>query len=274
MQVNLNQLEIPKASAYAMQALDIVRQDEPDLKQLEQSIMHDPLLASGILRYANSPLHRRSTEVTNVPTALKLLGINSIRSAIVTATIRSMLPVESHIGQTLLTHMLHVSGVCKLISEQCCEEARDDLEFLGLVHDVGMLTLAANFERTYDKLINEARDRQISIDQLEQDEFGISHDKVTARTIESFRLPKRYGELLQGFHGREVISKINATEQRDTCILSLAHRLLEECAPEQTFFPEAIPESIETLANLLGLEQPQLQSIRQAAMTLLEQAPG
>ena len=268
MQVNLNQLDIPKASAYAMQALDIVTGETPDFKQLEQAIMHDPLLASSVLRYANSPLHRRATEITNVPTALKLLGLNSIKSAIVTATIRSLLPVDSHIGQTLLQHMLDVSILCKLIGRQCCPADADDLEFLGLIHDVGMLTLAANYERTYDRLVHDAREQNIGIDQLEIDEFGVTHDTVTQKTIDTFRLPKRYGELLKNFHTREAVSGINASDDRDRCVLSLAHTLLDDM--ERACFPERMVESRSELCALLQLSEEQLQSFQHTAGALLE----
>lgn len=271
MQVNLSQLEIPKASAYAMQALDIVTQAEPDLKQLEQAIMHDPLLASSLLRYANSPLHRRATEITNVPSALKLLGLNSIKSAIVTATIRSMLPVDSQIGQVILKHMFDIAALCKLIGQQCCAQASDDLEFLGLVHDVGMLTLAANYDRTYARLLHESLTNDIALDELEQSEFGMTHDAVTVKTIEAFRLPKHYAALLQHFHSGATSADVSETGQRNIAVLSLAHLLLAEYGQSAPHFAETIVAERAGLMVLLHLQEDQIQAIQQSAALVLSQ---
>lgn len=268
--INLNELEIPKPSAFAARALAIVTSAEPDLHELEQAVMHDPLLASSLLRYANSPLYRRSNEVTNVPTALKLLGLNSVRSAIVTASIRSMLPVDNRIGQLLLGHMIDIATLCKLIGTQCCSDAGNDLEFLGLVHDVGMLTLAANFERAYDKILNQATSRGGTLDELERREFGISHDVVTARTAEIFRLPRRHIDIIAHFHSRPAVQDIATDDDRDTCVLALAHRLREEIDDAGESFQETIAGQTGQLAALLGIDAQQLDTLRARAAELIQ----
>lgn len=265
MEVNLNQLEIPKASVYATEALEIVSHDDPDLKALESAIMHDPLLASTILRYANSPLNRRSEEITNVPTALRMLGLKSVRSAIVTAAIRSLLPADSELGNTLLSHMVEISTLCKIIARTVCASECDDLEFLGLVHDVGMLTLAANYSEDYEKLVEQSKAQNKGLDQLEKQKFGISHNMVSARTASEFRLPQLHVDLLQHFHSHHPISQISNEKERDTAILALAHLLRYELPDSDMVIKESILETVEQLQELFQISDEQLQNIRNQA---------
>ena len=274
--INLNDLEIPKPSAQAAKALAIVTSAEPDMQALEQAVMHDPLLASSLLRYANSPLYRRASEITNIPTALKLLGLNSVRSAVVTASIRSVLPVDSRVGQYLLAHMTDIAMLCKLISIRCCAGAGNDLEFLGLVHDVGMLTLAANFERAYDNILTQAIQQGVGIDVLERNEFGISHDRVTALTAETFRLPKRHVDIVASFHSQQSLQAIESEQDRDVCVLALAHCLRDELAEGENStmaspsFKETLPGQAQPLAALLNIDSLQLDALRDKAAELIQ----
>ncbi len=261
MNVNINQLELPKASAHAAEALEIITGPEPDSKKLEQAIMCDPILASTLLRYANSPLNRRYHEITNVPEALRLLGFRSVHSAIVTATMRSLLLDDSILGKQILEHMVETSMMCKLIARHCCRTAADDLEFLGLIHDVGMLVLASNFVASYRKIVETAMEEAAEIDRLEYAEFGLSHDSVSAYVAHDFRLPALHVELLRSFHQREPITEINDDRARDICVLALAHRLLNEYVEASLCLPETILETVDQLKHALSVSDQTIEGI-------------
>ncbi len=261
MNVTIDQLELPRASAHAAQALEIITGPEPDSKKLEQAILRDPILASTLLRYANSPLNRRRQEITNVPTALRLLGLKSVHSAIITATMHSLLPDDSSLGKQILDHLLATSLMCKLIAGQCCRPSADDLEFLGLIHDVGMLVLASNFSTAYQNILTTAMNEGTGIDRLEQAEFGLSHDSVSAHVAHNFRLPEQHVELLRSFHHREAVSEANDASTRDICILALAHRLLNECGEDSLPLPETLHESTDQLKQVLGISGQMIETI-------------
>lgn len=270
MKVDINQLVIPKATPAATAALDLVNQNEPDIRKLEKAIMQDPILASTLLRYANSPLLRRATEITSVPSALKLLGLNSVKSAVVTAIIRSLLPKDNVAGRCILTHMIEISILCKLIAKRVCRPSSDELEFLGLIHDVGVLTLISNFDVIYSTLFARALKEDIELDVLEREEFGISHDIVSSRTAYEFRLPKLHVELLHNFYSRDPITEINGEKDRDTCILALSHKLEYEYSKNNKT-KETVNEATEELAKLLSIDDIQLTELRTEAQNVLEQ---
>jgi len=259
--VNINQLELPKASAYAAEALEIITGPEPDSKKLERAIMCDPILASTLLRYANSPLNRRHHKITNVPAALRLLGLKSVHSAIITATMHSLIPDDSVLGKQILEHMVDTSMMCKLIACHCCRTAADDLEFLGLIHDVGMLVLASNFAASYQRIVKTAMEETVEIDRLEYAEFGLSHDSVSAHVAHDFRLPALQVELLRSFHRRKPITEINDDRARDICVLALAHRLLNEYGEDGSCLPETIHETSDQLKHALSVSDQTIEGI-------------
>ena len=143
--------------------------------------------------------------------------------------------------------------MCKLIARHCCRTSADDLEFLGLIHDVGMLVLASNFSTAYRNIIATAMQEGVEIDRLEYAEFGLSHDSVSAHVAHDFRLPARHVELLRSFHQREAISKINDDSVRDICVLALAHRLLNEQVETTPQLPETLHENSDQLKQMLAV---------------------
>jgi HD-like signal output (HDOD) protein len=190
---------------------------------------------------------------------LRLLGLKSVRSSIVTATIQSLVVDDNPISKQILEHMLGISTLCKLIARSCCSDATDDLEFLGLVHDLGMLTLAANLKQAYTDVVIQAQQSGQALDVAEREAFGISHNVVSARVAVDFRLPKPHIELLQSFHQPQAKQDRAAdTQQRDACILSLAHHLFEQLNPQANGILETVVESADDAKRALGLSEEQI----------------
>ena len=260
--INISQLEVPKSSIYATQALEILAQVDPDFRDLSDVVMQDPILASTILRYANSPLNRRASEISNVPVAITLLGVKSLRSAIVTATLHSLVPADSSVCAAILDHTLNVAVASRLIAQVVCPLQEHDLEFLGLVHDLGMLVLATNFSTQYANILSISNLQNIAIDLIETNEFGVSHDEVGVFIARTYRLPKADIELLAGFHDEKILSSNNGGINRDINILYLAHLLLNELRSTGLRIIETLPLTLQQLECTLGLTKDSIDSIR------------
>lgn len=90
-----------------------LQQDEPDYRQLESLIVQDPHLTFLLLKYTNSALFRRLTEVTTISQALSLLGINRIRSIVTTV----MLAHNGPCNRLLLPQILTRACMCEKLAE-------------------------------------------------------------------------------------------------------------------------------------------------------------
>ena len=158
---------------------------------------------------------------------------------------------------------------CKLIAKQCCPTAADDLEFLGLFHDVGMLILAANTEQEYEQMLAAAIEQRREVDICEKERFGISHDVVTGRAAHEFRLPESHRQLLKCFHSREAINKAETEQEIDTCVVALAHQLSGAIRNHEVPFKETICETLPQLQAALGLSDEQIESLCEEGKALL-----
>jgi len=234
------------------------------MQDLQGAIMQDPLLASTLLRYANSPLHQYSQEVSNIPTALRLLGLNSVRSAIVMATIRSTLASDSEIAQHIINHLHLIALYSKLIARQCCPKLSNDIEFLGLFHDIGMLVLCVNMEHDYQEVYEQAVSTGSPIDIIAQARFGITQDAVTARITHEFRLSAKQQQQLAEFHTPARQAQALENVETEICILALAHHLSSQ-SEYASPFSESINLTEPDLIDALQLTATQLEDIQQQA---------
>lgn len=264
MTIDISQLALPHVSPEGFRALSIISGEEPDIAELQAVILKDPVLAGMLVRHANSPLFRRNRTVTNVPGAIRVLGLKSIRNAIIMATLNSQ-PITNKSGQPIWEHSMAVSLAARIIAERIEPQACDDMEFLGLIHDTGMLVFASNFPEQYSSLLEQAVSEHHAVDKLEPEVFGLQHSIVMARFLEQFRLPTHLIDLLVNFHSHTSIDHIDTTDRRHLLMLDLSHYLLALIDQEHlTPYPETIVEPLELVQENLGVDDQLLEELKQA----------
>jgi len=270
MAIKVSELTLPMVSPEGMKALGIISSAEPDTKELEKTILHDPVLAGTLIKYANSPLYRRPSKITNVPAAMRTLGHKNIRSAIVMATMQSAIEGDNPVNRTIWDHCMELAILCKLIAQKTYAELTDEMEFLGLIHEMGMLVLATNHPDEYRGIISASVKDRLAVDYLEEAELDIRHDGVMKIVSEKFRLPDSYSQLLTTYHKHEEIDAIESDQQCMLCILDLAHHLWLETGASDSRFRETIVEPRTKLQHLLHLDDEAIQQIIVELASLVE----
>jgi len=269
MTIDISQLAFPHVSPQGLKALDIIAQPEPDIRELQTVILGDPVLAGMLLRHANSPLYRRSQPITNVPAAIRALGFKSIRSAVVMATLHNN-ELAGVANQSVWEHSSATALAARLIADRLIPAAADDMEFLGLIHDTGMLVLSSNFPAQYQDILHRSETEQRPVDQLEIEVFGVQHSSIMNTFLEQFRLPAGMINLLSRFHCHTAIETIENDDQRQLCILDMCHYLLQ-MIDRQRHSPhqETIIEPLGRLQDLLGIDDTLLAVLKHDIETCL-----
>lgn len=254
MGVNIAQLEMPGVSPQGLEVMELVSVDDPDIHKIEEKIMQDPALASTVIRYANSPLYRRREEITNVPNALTMLGLKNVRSAVVMATLRAVSNANSAVNNAVWKHAQLVAMLCKLIAIKIKPTVADDAEFVGLIHDLGALVLSTNLGDEYETVYQRAIDEEQSLEAIEKESLGITHDQVTLHLAGQLRLPDLLKSILSAVHQREKVSQPESEEDYIHAIVASAHLILNQIDCDPLSKGESFPESLDELKELLKLE--------------------
>ena len=185
--------------------LEELRSDDSSVDRVGELISRDVSMTAKVLQLVNSSFFALPVHVNDAGHAAALLGLNTLKPLVLTASIFRQLE-ESRVSQTfletVLSHSMAVAGIGKqlAIAEQLDAESIDNTFIAGALHDVGKVVLADNFGRDYTVLCHKAKAQQTPIVELEIGQFGASHADVGGLLLGLWGLPQDIIEAVAFHH--------------------------------------------------------------------------
>jgi HD-like signal output (HDOD) protein len=150
--------------------------DDESISVIETAFRSDPAMASQLLAAANSAAMGLRSHVGTLRHALAVLGINRIRSLVVTiATSSYMRQFPLEVVRPIWSHGIATAVIAEQLAGYSDRLSGAALYTAGLTHDLGRLGLLAADRRRYAPYLqDEYQDRDAS-EQSEWDQFGVIH---------------------------------------------------------------------------------------------------
>ena len=129
-----------------------LRSEEASVERVGSLISRDISMTAKVLQLVNSSFFGLPVHVNDANHAAALLGLNTLKPLVLTASIFRQLE-ESRVSATflenILSHSLAVAGIAKQLAkqEQLDRDTVDNTFIAGALHDVGKVVLADNFGR-------------------------------------------------------------------------------------------------------------------------------
>jgi len=142
---------LPSLPALVMELLATTEDSEVEIESLARKIALDHSLAVRTLRLANSPFYGMPHRVGTVAEAVAVLGLHSVRTLVVTATLADRLKGASDTPLDFMAFWRHAIGSA-LGARAIAVYRNADPEqayTAGLLHEVGRLLLATRFTDHY-----------------------------------------------------------------------------------------------------------------------------
>lgn len=158
-QVAQAELAFPTGVQVALKVRDALDDEDCQLTDAARLIQAEPLLASRVIAIANSVVYNRSGQaVTEVKTALSMLGFSTVRSLAMALVTRQMAgqssdPQHRDLLAKLWEHTAHVASLAHAIARHVTHQNPESALFAAIVHDIGgfyMLSRAAEFPGLLD----------------------------------------------------------------------------------------------------------------------------
>lgn len=131
----------------AAKAMEITKDPDCSISEFVSVVERDVMLASEILRMANSVLYSQGKPITSLQRAVVRIGFRQCRSLIVTASMFSLMqniPLrESSIRDALSRHSTLTSTIAASLNRMFGLEFCGEELAAGLLHDLGRLLLAS-----------------------------------------------------------------------------------------------------------------------------------
>lgn len=190
-------LELPHMPQVAQRALHALRGDDANYRKVAELVEQDQVLAAEILRVANSVSYRGLREIRQLDLAFARLGLRTLRSVILGATLKGLSIRTGGDHKTLGEELYQRSFAAGVVLRHLAPRFKlpEDESFLvGLLHDIGMLVIL-KVANEYQQYHGRTVDRPL-FDRLCTD----WHQHVGMRLADAWNLPDPLPELIGTHH--------------------------------------------------------------------------
>jgi putative nucleotidyltransferase with HDIG domain len=134
---------VPMLPALAADVMSLAIDPEISIARIGRVIAKDQVLATRVLKLANSAYCAPMQEITTVNDAIVRMGTGPVRNVVLAVCFTSRLQganVYGSQGRELMDHAIGTAYLARLVAEKLGEDA-DEAFMCGLLHDLGKLLL-------------------------------------------------------------------------------------------------------------------------------------
>jgi HD-like signal output (HDOD) protein len=157
---------------------------EVNMNRVSKIIENDVGMTAKILQLVNSSFFGFPTRITNPGQAVKLLGIDTIKTMVLSVHIFTEFDKESgdFQFQPVWQHSMDVAAMARKIAEveKASTQIIESAFIAGMLHDCGKMILAANLPKQYNKILKVKDSRKVPIHEAEKSVLGSTHADVGA----------------------------------------------------------------------------------------------
>lgn len=197
--------KLPSMPGIYRRLLQELQSPEAGVDTIGHLIAQDPAMTSKILKLVNSSFFALKRTVADPTQAAMILGINTIKSLVLSAHIFSQM--SAHVPEELHLPSLHShslgAAVCarRLMELERGGKNRAEEAFVaGLLHDVGRLAIAANVPLDYQEAMLVAERENVALHEAERAVLGASHAEVGAYLLGLWGLPDTIVQAVRSHH--------------------------------------------------------------------------
>ncbi len=150
--------------------------EDQDIQKIAELIELDHSISAKVIQIVNSAYFNIKT--ASISKALIYLGINNIKNIIMSQSIFSSL--EDKYAEGLWKHAETTNRIMNLIYKNVlCKTLDEDLQSVGLFHDIGKVVLINDYHNGYFDLCElYFENEDYVLQDLEYEKFGLSHEEV------------------------------------------------------------------------------------------------
>jgi putative nucleotidyltransferase with HDIG domain len=177
-------------------------------------ISEDPALSAKILKLTNSTIYGIPRTVTNVKQAVVILGLEVVKSLVISASVFEMFSKNDTLDEEYLDyfwrHSLTVALMARIISrqERFSSYLNAEMAFsAGMLHDIGKLIIVAELRERHQNVMSLlAGNSLLSEFDAEKDVFGFTHADIGAYLCARWNLPEPLCRAIARHHDEATVA--------------------------------------------------------------------
>lgn len=190
---------LPPFSKVAQKAITLLKKEEYNMKEMAELIKYDPSLTANILKVVNSAAYAKSREVSDLQTALSLLGARQMTRIITMSAAKGyfskhMEGYESNQGE-IWEHSLTVAIISQELIHYEPSVDGDVLFTAALLHDIGKIILSQYIQEDWEKIQHLMQEEDLDFIAAEKQVIGFTHPMVGSAILRKWNFSKTITEV-------------------------------------------------------------------------------
>lgn len=182
----------PSLPQVLIRLLEAVGDESADFRHLSSIVQQDPASSARLIRIANGSFYRRHAGCRSVEDALSLLGLETVKTLIITTSIRQYFSQFSHYHHEFLQQFWHRSMIiahgARVLASLTRYQSVTEAYLCGLLCDTGQLYLITGHTDAYTKLWNEVGGDDRALLAAEREALGTDHCEAGAALLDQWQL--------------------------------------------------------------------------------------
>jgi len=196
---------LPSLPSLYVQIVEELNSPSATIEHIGEIISQDLAMTAQFLRLVNSAYFGLSRTVANPTEAAMYLGVDTIKSLVLSIHTFSEFNDLNSRGfklDALMHHSLRTAGRAREIAqlEDATQKISNECFVGGMLHDVGKLLMAANYPEDYERVTRLVDDEGSSHCAAEKEIFGVNHASVGGYLLGLWGLPVTVVEAIALHH--------------------------------------------------------------------------
>lgn len=186
--------QVPTLPTIYTQITAALQNPNSSIDEIATLVSREPAVSAKLLQMVNSPLFSLRGSVSSVRDATNLLGLSRVRSLVMATCLFRQFDVSkcqsfsmSRFEATSLQVATWASAIT--LGETGDKQLAEMAFTAGMLHNFGVLLLAANIPTAYEEVLSTALKRHASLAYMEFQTFGTTHAALGGGFLASWRIP-------------------------------------------------------------------------------------
>jgi len=258
----LSDCEIPPMPVVAQRVMNRAMDPDCDAENLSEIIAVDEGLVSHILKIANSTFYNYPKQVSNITSAIAILGLQTIKKIAISFAAKNTFDQHSYADQLLWEHSFTVGVGSEIIARRLGMVDVETAFVCGLLHDVGKVLLNKFDPDQYGYVLEKAYQGTHSCADEERERFEFTHCDIGSMLAFKWNLPDELERTIWLHHQTEpgllednrlISSMANIVRLADAISYKLnrykpvGNHVFEQAVEKQLEFLEVSPQQLEEI---------------------------
>jgi putative nucleotidyltransferase with HDIG domain len=247
--------DLPTIPVVATKVMQLVESERATADELSKVVAADPAVAARVLKISNSSFYGRQGKIQNLSAAIVMLGFNTLKSVVITASVRQVYQPFGLTEKMLWEHSFGTALAARIIAGWTGLANEEEAFLAGLFHDIGKVIMNNQDRSKFQLVMERCYNEELPFHEAERSVYHYSHEEVGSLVTRKWNFPDTLTETVRRHHDFAFSDLNDLSLLHLTAIVALADMFCHRLGIGQRYPMEDLRLDGTKAAGFLGLEE-------------------